>query len=45
MAKASKPVSVVSLISKRATKIRKPGQKWTDAIKEAALQIRAEQKK
>ena len=39
MAKATKKVSV-SDIAKLAKKIRKPNEKWTDAIKRAAAQLK-----
>jgi hypothetical protein len=39
MAKATKKVGVAD-ISKLAKKIRKQGEKWTDAIKRAAAQLK-----
>jgi hypothetical protein len=39
MAKAIKKVGVAD-ISKLAKKIRKQGEKWTDAIKRAAAQLK-----
>ena len=39
MAKATKKVSVAD-IAKLAKKIRKEGEKWTDAIKRAASQLK-----
>ena len=39
MAKAIKKVSVAD-IAKLAKKIRKEGEKWTDAIKRAAAQLK-----
>lgn len=39
MAKATKKISV-SDIAKLAKKIRKPNEKWTDAIKRAAAQLK-----
>jgi hypothetical protein len=39
MAKATKKVSVAD-IAKLAKKIRKEGEKWTDAIKRAAAQLK-----
>jgi hypothetical protein len=39
MAKATKKVGVAD-IAKLAKKIRKPNEKWTDAIKRAAAQLK-----
>ena len=39
MAKSTKKISV-SDIAKLAKKIRKPTEKWTDAIKRAAAQLK-----
>lgn len=39
MAKSTKRVSVAE-IAKLAKKIRKPTEKWTDAIKRAAAQLK-----
>lgn len=39
MAKATKKVGVAD-IAKLAKKIRKDGEKWTDAIKRAAAQLK-----
>ena len=39
MAKATKKVGVAD-IAKLAKKIRKPNEKWTDAIKRAAKQLK-----
>ena len=40
MAKATKKVGVAD-IAKLAKKIRKPNEKWTDAIKRASSQIKS----
>jgi hypothetical protein len=39
MAKATKKIGVAD-IAKLAKKIRKPNEKWTDAIKRAAVQLK-----
>lgn len=39
MAKAKKKISVAD-IAKLAKKIRKPNEKWTDAIKRASAQLK-----
>jgi hypothetical protein len=39
MAKATKKISVAD-IAKLAKKIRKPDEKWTDAIKRASAQLK-----
>jgi hypothetical protein len=40
MAKATKKKVNVADISKLAKKIRKPNEKWTDAIKRASAQLK-----
>jgi hypothetical protein len=40
MAKATKKKVTVSDIAKLAKKIRKPNERWTDAIKRASAQLK-----